>query len=178
VQAHHAPVRVLEQRIVGDQSLPIQQRTCDLALGLELRGDSCERIASRDGPLLARDRDPVGEFKTVVEVQVSQQFAGGGIRILLEPRAEFPEVVRDPGSQRQRDVRNNDIALRDGRSRNSAAAGCLRPLVVRVRPRRRAPPRAALTRSRAWRAARPSAVRVPPCCHRGVRVGECRAARA
>ena len=69
VQPHHAPVRMFEQRIVGDQALGVAQRVCDVALRFEARRDLGQRIAARDRPLLARHRDPIGEIDAVVEGQ-------------------------------------------------------------------------------------------------------------
>ncbi len=69
VEAHHAPVRVFEQRLRSQQALRILQRQRDLLARFVTRGMLREPLAVAAAHALARRVDPFEQLGPVVVVQ-------------------------------------------------------------------------------------------------------------
>ena len=110
MQAHQQPVRLLGQGVVGRQPLGEDQRAGDVSTRFLVRDGGRERIAAQRPDPLARAAHPVIELVAVLVAEGAEQLAGGGGRIVRQPRRQRRQVVLDAVGQREGRVFDDHIA--------------------------------------------------------------------
>ena len=112
VQPHQQPVRLLGQRIFGDQPLGVDQRAGEMSARFLVRQGGGDRIAAQNADPLTRATDPVIEFFAVLVAERAEQLAGSRRGISRKPRRQRSEVVIDALGQRECRIFDDDIAPR------------------------------------------------------------------
>ena len=101
MQAHHAPMCVLLQRVVPQQPLRTGERAADVALLFEPRGDTGQHACAPRPPALALGFDPVRQLKAIAKIEATEQLTFTGQRLGQQLRVGQVQIVLDALGERE-----------------------------------------------------------------------------